>query len=97
MKALGALHGIVMSWRLQLHRSKPKALLLLQVGGGGHRGGPEHASGSAHGPGALRRAGPKEMAVRRVVQRRDAGQHDGGGRSAWVSSIAVSYSSACTD
>ena len=68
---------------------KPKALLLLQVSGGGHGGGPEHAGGSAHGPGALRRAGPEEVAVRRVVQRRDAGQHDGGWRSAWVSSAAV--------
>lgn len=35
----------------------------LQVGGGGHRGGSEHARRPAHRTGAVWRAGPEEMAV----------------------------------
>ena len=45
------------------------SLFPLQVRGWGHRGEPEHARGPAHGPRAVWRAGPQEVAVRRVVQR----------------------------
>lgn len=62
--------------------------LPLQVGGGGHRSQPKHARGPAHRPCAVRSAGPQEMAVRCVVQRRDSGQHDGGWRITWVSRFA---------
>ena len=53
-------------------------LVALQVCGGGYGGGAQHAGGAAHGPGAVRRAGPAQVAVRRLVQRRDPGQQHGG-------------------
>ena len=58
---------------------------LLQVCGRGHRGGPEHARGAAHRQGPLRGPGPAQVAVRRVVQRRDPGQRHGGSRPTRVS------------
>lgn len=44
----------------------------------------EHEGGHTLGPGALRRPGAVQVAVRRVVQRRDARQPDGERRHTWV-------------
>lgn len=45
----------------------------------------EHASGHPHGPGALRRPGPGQVAVRRLVQRCHAGESHGERRYTRVS------------
>jgi len=52
-------------------------LPILQPGPRGYGRECEHASGHPHGPGALRRFGPGQVAVRRLVQWRDAGQPHG--------------------
>lgn len=54
----------------------------------GNRSKPQHACWSAHGPRAVWRSGPAQVAIWCLVKWRDTGQHDGGGRSAWVSHSA---------
>lgn len=56
----------------------------IQVGSRFVRRKREHAGGHPHGTGALRRSWAEEVAIRRVVRRRDAGQPHGGRRTARV-------------
>lgn len=62
-----------------------------QVGGGGDRGGSEHACWSAHWTGAVWCSGPQEMAVWRLVKWRHTGECDGGWRAAWVSADSYTH------